>query len=221
MRQTILSLLFCTLPFTAMAAESVDSSNANSGVNSNEKGVEKITIEGAATANNEPVGTFNSPISNLEYDPRVDLQSRNMAEAQADAEAIRLRGEAEADAIKAKGLAEAETMSRKADAWKEYGQAALVEQLFNTLPEVANAVAQPLAKTEKIVIISTGGGDDAGAGASKVTRDVTNTIAQLPDLVEALTGIDIISTIQNLPGMISTHGADDQQNGAADDVDSE
>ena len=74
MRHTILSLLFCTLPFTAMAAESVDSSNVNSGVNSNEKGVEKITIEGAATANNKPVGTFNSPISNLEYDPRVDLQ---------------------------------------------------------------------------------------------------------------------------------------------------
>ena len=89
MRHTTLSLLFCTLPFAAMAAESVDSSNANSGVDSNEKGVEKITIEGAATANNKPVGTFNSPISNLEYDPRVDLQSRNMAEAQAD---VTIRG---------------------------------------------------------------------------------------------------------------------------------
>lgn len=51
--------------------------------------VEQITIEGAATANESPVGTFNSPISNLEYDPRVDLQSRNMAEAQAD---VTIRG---------------------------------------------------------------------------------------------------------------------------------
>jgi len=42
-----------------MAAESVDSSNVNSGVNRSEKRVEKITIEGAATANNKPVGTFN------------------------------------------------------------------------------------------------------------------------------------------------------------------
>ncbi len=54
-----------------------------------ERAVEKITIEGAATANDKPVGTFNSPISNLEYDPRVDLQSRNMAEAQAD---VTIRG---------------------------------------------------------------------------------------------------------------------------------
>ena len=51
--------------------------------------VEKITVEGAATANTLPVGTFGSPISNLEYDPRVDLQSRNMAEAQAD---VTIRG---------------------------------------------------------------------------------------------------------------------------------
>ncbi|GFD70392.1 TonB-dependent siderophore receptor [Alteromonas sp. KUL106] len=89
MRHTTLFLFACTLPFTSMAAENVDTSVANGSVNSNEQGVERITIEGAATANNKPVGTFNSPISNLEYDPRVDLQSRNMAEAQAD---VTIRG---------------------------------------------------------------------------------------------------------------------------------
>ncbi|MBL4764997.1 MAG: TonB-dependent receptor [Colwellia sp.] len=51
--------------------------------------IEKITIEGSTTANTKPVGTFGSPVSNLEYDPRVDLQSRNMAEAQAD---VTIRG---------------------------------------------------------------------------------------------------------------------------------
>ncbi|MEP2652407.1 MAG: TonB-dependent receptor [Paraglaciecola sp.] len=51
--------------------------------------VEKITVKGAVTANSEPVGTFVSLVSNLEYDPRVDLQSRNMAEAQAD---VTIRG---------------------------------------------------------------------------------------------------------------------------------
>jgi len=53
------------------------------------KSIEKITIEASPTANKEPVGTFDSPVSNLEYDPRVDLQSRNMAEAQAD---VTIRG---------------------------------------------------------------------------------------------------------------------------------
>jgi len=51
--------------------------------------IEQITVEASPTANKLPVGTFDSPISNLEYDPRVDLQSRNMAEAQAD---VTIRG---------------------------------------------------------------------------------------------------------------------------------
>lgn len=51
--------------------------------------IEQITVETSPTANKLPVGTFDSPISNLEYDPRVDLQSRNMAEAQAD---VTIRG---------------------------------------------------------------------------------------------------------------------------------
>ncbi|MFT4788426.1 MAG: vitamin B12 transporter [Paraglaciecola sp.] len=66
------------------------SSSADEPDNSNEvKYIEKITVEGSATANKIPVGTFSSPVSNLEYDPRVDLQSRNMAEAQAD---VTIRG---------------------------------------------------------------------------------------------------------------------------------
>ena len=41
------------------------------------------------TANTSPVTTYESPISNLEFEPRVDLQSRNMAEAQGD---VSIRG---------------------------------------------------------------------------------------------------------------------------------
>lgn len=80
-----LSLFLSALPLSVLAAESADVISTEPA----EANVEKITIEGAATANDKPVGTFNSPISNLEYDPRVDLQSRNMAEAQAD---VTIRG---------------------------------------------------------------------------------------------------------------------------------
>ena len=80
-----LSLFLSAIPLSVLAAESADVISTEPA----EANVEKITIEGAATANDKPVGTFNSPISNLEYDPRVDLQSRNMAEAQAD---VTIRG---------------------------------------------------------------------------------------------------------------------------------
>jgi flotillin len=141
-------------------------------------------------------------------------RTRVIAEAEADAESIKLRGDADAtairargeagaDATRAQGLAEAEAMNKKADAWKQYGQAAMIQQLFETLPDVANAVAQPLAKTDSIVVISNGGDNGAGAGASKVTQDVSNTIAQLPALIQSLTGVDLIGTLKNLPGVVS------------------
>jgi len=57
------------------------------------------------------------------------------------------------------------------------------------MPAVASAIAMPLSKTERISIISNGGGEGAGAGASKITRDVTNIISQIPEVIESLTGI--------------------------------
>ena len=43
-----------------------------------------LSVKGQKTANLRPVTTYESPISNLDFDPRVDMQSRNMAEAQGD-----------------------------------------------------------------------------------------------------------------------------------------
>lgn len=50
---------------------------------------------------------------------------------------IRIRGEAEAFAIAAKAKAEAEQMSKKAEAWREYREAAMVDMLLDTLPKVS------------------------------------------------------------------------------------
>ncbi len=48
-----------------------------------------LYIQGQETANTRPVTTYASPVSNLEFNPRVDFQSRNMAEAQGD---VTIRG---------------------------------------------------------------------------------------------------------------------------------
>lgn len=61
---------------------------------------------------------------------------RTILEAEAEAEATRMNGEAQAFAIEAKAKAEAEQMSKKAAAFKEYREAAMVDMLLNTLPKV-------------------------------------------------------------------------------------
>lgn len=47
-----------------------------------------------------------------------------------------MKGEAEAFAIEAKAKAEAEQMLKKAEAWKEYQDAAIVDMVLEMLPKV-------------------------------------------------------------------------------------
>ena len=128
---------------------------------------------------------------------KFKLQTEATGEAEAkrqvgkgEADANKARGLAEADVILAQGTSTAEAMQKKADAWRAYNEAAVVQIFLENAPNLARAIAEPLAKTEKIVIVSTGG-DGAGAGASKVTRDVANVMAQLPEVVKALSGLDL------------------------------
>jgi flotillin len=123
------------------------------------------------------------------------------AEGLAQAEVIKATGLSEAEVIRQKGFSEAEAMSKKAEAWQNYNEAAITEKVIEVLPAIASAVAQPLAKTEKIVMVNVGGGDGAGGsiGASRITGDVANVISQLPPVVEALSGIDFSEMLQRLP----------------------
>ena len=63
-------------------------------------------------------------------------RNKIIMEAEAEAESLRLRGEAEAFAIEAKAKAEAEQMAKKANAYKEYENAAKVDMVLDTLPKV-------------------------------------------------------------------------------------
>ena len=49
----------------------------------------KLTIYSEQVANQAPVATFAMPVSGLQYEPRVDVQARNLSEAQAD---VAIRG---------------------------------------------------------------------------------------------------------------------------------
>ncbi|MCL2616395.1 MAG: SPFH domain-containing protein [Defluviitaleaceae bacterium] len=135
---------------------------------------------------------------------------RKIQEAQAAAESIRLEGTAKADAkrlegmaevdvILARGKAEAEAMLKKAEAFKQYNDAAVTQMIVERLPEIASAVAAPLAKTEKIVVVDNGS-SGGGGGASKIPGYVTDIMATLPHSIEALTGINVFDAIKGKHG---------------------
>ncbi|HUD82873.1 MAG TPA: SPFH domain-containing protein [Candidatus Saccharimonadales bacterium] len=121
----------------------------------------------------------------------------------AEAEANKARGLAEAAIIEAQGSATAEAMKLKAESFKQYNQAAVIEMIVRILPEVAGKISEPLSKTEKIVIINSGG---SGGGASKVTGDVAEILSQLPPVIESLTGIKLEKLIEQVPALRKAMG---------------
>ena len=124
---------------------------------------------------------------------------RRQGHRMAEAEANKARGLAEAAIIEAQGKATAEAMRMKAESFKQYNEAAVIEMIVRVLPEVAGKISEPLCKTEKMVIINSGNG--VGGGASKLTGDVTQIMAQLPPVIESLTGIKFEKLIQTVPAL--------------------
>lgn len=131
---------------------------------------------------------------------RLTLEATGRADAvktegAAAADIIRLKGNAEAEIIRAKGQSEAAAMQLKASAYLEYNEAAVLDKVLSGLPEVVRALAEPLSRVDKITIVSTGGDS---AGVNKITADMAQMVAQVPALLEALTGKKITELMQHL-----------------------
>jgi flotillin len=118
--------------------------------------------------------------------------------AEAEKERLAALGSGEADARRLKGLADAEAMTAKAKAWGDYNEAAIADRLFSILPQLAAAVSEPLSRTEKIVMI---GGNGSGPGAAKISGEVAKVVAELPEMLEALTGVKLEELLKRVPAV--------------------
>uniref|UniRef100_F1KXW5 Flotillin-1 n=1 Tax=Ascaris suum TaxID=6253 RepID=F1KXW5_ASCSU len=125
--------------------------------------------------------------------------------AEADAEAERLRGEADAYAIEMAAKAEASQLQKKADAYRSYTKAALVEMTLDMLPKLADKVGSSLCEgVDDMKMISTGDGD---IGAARITQEVLDIMQRVPQLVSGMTGVDIFKASRDNYSDISSRGS--------------
>lgn len=137
--------------------------------------------------------TVKLPAEAENYRARLEAEAeafRKELEARGRAAGLRLEAQVRAEALREQGKAEAEAMREKALAWQQYNQAALAEMLIQRLPEMARAVAEPLANVDKVVMVGEGG------QVSKLTAQVAEVLAQLPTLVETLTGFKLADALK-------------------------
>ena len=129
-------------------------------------------------------------------------------EAQGRAEAAKVEaiGLAQARAIEAQGCAEAQAILRKAEAWKQFNEAAKLQTILEKLPSVLQAsagifgaVAAPLGNIDKVVVIEqgNGGGGDGVGGIGRIARTGPALVFSLLQQLQAL-GLDLPTVLSQL-----------------------
>jgi uncharacterized membrane protein YgcG len=121
--------------------------------------------------------------------------SARVTEVNAAAEATRttLEGNAEAGIVFNKGEAEAKALALRAEAYRQFNEAAVIQTVLSMLPEIVRAAAEPMANIRDLTVISTD-------GASDVVRNATRTVTEASAAVKGLTGLDVPALISNAIG---------------------
>ena len=122
-------------------------------------------------------------IARAEGDKRARIAS-----AEADAETTRLEGGAEAAIVLTKGEAEAKALAMRADAYKQFNEAAIIQTVLAALPDIVRAAAEPMGHINSLTVMS-------ADGASDLVKNATRAMIESTTAIKGLTGLDVPNLI--------------------------
>ena len=102
-------------------------------------------------------------------------------------------------------MAEAAAILRKAEAWKEFNDAARLQTILEKLPAIIQAssgvfgaVAAPLGNIDKLVVLDTGhGAENGGSSLARLAQTSPALVFNLLQQLDAL-GLNLPSVLQQL-----------------------
>ena len=160
----------------------------------------------------------------IEAEGRAEAE-RIRALGLAEAAKIEAQGLAQAKAVEAQGLAEATAIKEKANAWREFNDAARLQTILERLPGIIEstapalkAISEPLGNIEKVVMIDHGG-EGNGTGGSGLNRFAQTGPTMIYALLQQLQALGL-----NVPEILKQLGTAAEGGGAepnAGSVDSE
>lgn len=145
----------------------------------------------------------------IEAEGRAEAE-RIRALGLAEAEKIQAQGLAQAKTVEAQGLAEAAAIKQKAEAWREFNEAARLQTILEKLPSIIEATApalkaisEPLGNIEKVVMIDHGG-DSNGGGSGGLNRFAQTGPTMIYALLQQLQALGL-----NVPDILKQLGTAD------------
>ncbi|MFP5341491.1 MAG: flotillin family protein [Candidatus Limnocylindria bacterium] len=127
--------------------------------------------------------------------------------AEATAKQTTLEGNAEAGVVLSKGEAEAKALALRAEAYRQFNEAAIIQTVLSQLPDIVRAAAEPMASIDHLTVLS-------NEGASDLVRNVSRTVTEASATVKGLTGIDIPDLLGRSMG---SSGGDRPERGGSSD----
>ena len=157
----------------------------------------KIAAAQAEAERQRLAGEAEARVATLKGEAQARVVSIN-----ADAEAHRtsVEGNAEAEITLTQGEAAAKALALRAEAYKQFNEAAVIQTVLSMLPDIVRAAAEPMGKIGSLTVLSSD-------GASDVVKTTTRTVAEAGAAVKGLTGLDIPGLINEAVGR---HAADDR-----------
>lgn len=108
-----------------------------------------------------------------------------------EAKAVELEGAAKAAAIRAQGEAEAASTLAKAEAYKQFNDAAVLDRMLDTLPQIARELASPYANISELNVISSD-------GESKLSQNISTNLVKTLSMLKTMTGVDLTDVARNM-----------------------
>src|SRR4029077_710251 len=87
-----------------------------------------------------------------------------------------------------KGEAEAKALAMRADAYKQFNEAAIIQTVLAALPDIVRAAAEPMGHINSLTVMS-------ADGASDIVKNATRAMIESTTAIKGLTGLDVPNLI--------------------------
>jgi flotillin len=150
----------------------------------------KIAAAQAEAERQRLAGEAEARVAMLKGEAQANVVSLN---ADAEAHRTKVEGNAEAEITLTQGEAAAKALALRAEAYKQFNEAAVIQTVLSMIPDIVRAAAEPMGNIDSLTVLSSD-------GASELVKTTTRTVAEAGAAVKSLTGLDVPSLINEAVG---------------------
>ena len=118
---------------------------------------------------------------------------RHRGQRRGDGQADHPRGQRRGGHRPVQGRGGGEGLALRADAYRQFNEAAVIQTVLSMLPEIVRAAAEPMGRIDSLTVLS-------NDGASELVKNTTRTVTEASATVKGLTGIDVPALIGSSMG---------------------